>query len=54
VLRWHIHDHGVRVAPVRLAGEGPAVLLASHLAAHHTILIYREKGTAFSGASWHG
>jgi predicted enzyme related to lactoylglutathione lyase len=41
VLRWRIHDHGVRVAAVRLAGEGPAVLLASHLAAHHTILIYR-------------
>jgi hypothetical protein len=26
VLRWRIHDHGVRVAAVRLAGEGPAVL----------------------------
>jgi predicted enzyme related to lactoylglutathione lyase len=40
-LRWRIHDGGVRVAAVRLAGAGPAVLLASHLAAHQTILIYR-------------
>jgi len=42
-LRWRIHDGGVRVAAVRLAGVGPAVLLASHLAAHHTILIYRVR-----------
>jgi predicted enzyme related to lactoylglutathione lyase len=40
-LRWRIHDGDVRVAAVRLAGVGPAVLLASHLASHHTILIYR-------------
>ena len=40
-LRWRIHDGGVSVAAVRLAGVGPAVLLASHLAAHETILIYR-------------
>ena len=42
-LRWRIHDHGVQVAAVRLADAGPAVLLASHLAAHHTILIYRVR-----------
>ena len=42
-LRWRIHDGGVRVAAVRLAGVGPAVLLASHLAAHQTILIYRVR-----------
>ena len=29
------------MAAVRLAGVGPAVLLASHLAVHHTILISR-------------
>jgi len=40
-LRWRIHDGDVRVAAVRLAGVGPAILLASHLAAHDTILIYR-------------
>ena len=40
-LRWRIHDGDVRVAAVQLAGVGPAVLLASHLAADHTILIYR-------------
>jgi predicted enzyme related to lactoylglutathione lyase len=40
-LRWRIHDGGVRVAAVRLADVGPAVLLASHIAAHQTILIYR-------------
>jgi predicted enzyme related to lactoylglutathione lyase len=42
-LRWRIHDGGVQVAAVRLAGVGPAVLLASHLAAHQTILIYRVR-----------
>jgi predicted enzyme related to lactoylglutathione lyase len=40
-VRWHIHDDGVRVAAVRLAGAGPVTLLASHLEAGHTILIYR-------------
>jgi predicted enzyme related to lactoylglutathione lyase len=40
-LRWRIQDGDVRVAAVRLAGMGPAVLLASHIAAHQTILIYR-------------
>ena len=42
-LRWRIHNGGVRVAAVRLAGMGPAVLLASHIAAHQTILIYRVR-----------
>lgn len=40
-LRWRIHDGGVRVAAVRLTSSGPAVLLASHLEARDTILIYR-------------
>jgi predicted enzyme related to lactoylglutathione lyase len=40
-LRWRIHDGGVRVAAVRLAGVGPAVLLASHLEGRDSILIYR-------------
>jgi predicted enzyme related to lactoylglutathione lyase len=40
-LRWRIHDGGVWVAAVRLADAGPQVLLASHLDAHQTILIYR-------------
>jgi predicted enzyme related to lactoylglutathione lyase len=42
-LRWRIHDGGVWVAAVRLAGAGPPVLLASHLEAHHTLLIYRVR-----------
>jgi hypothetical protein len=40
-LRWRIRDGGVTVAAVRLSADGPLVLLASHLAAHTTILIYR-------------
>jgi predicted enzyme related to lactoylglutathione lyase len=40
-LRWKIHDGGVWVAAVRVSGVGPTVLLASHLAPHETILIYR-------------
>jgi predicted enzyme related to lactoylglutathione lyase len=40
-LRWRIHDGGVRVAAVQIAETGPLVLLASHLQAHETILIYR-------------
>jgi len=42
-LRWRIRDGGVTVAAVRLSDEGPLVLLASHLAAHQTILIYRVR-----------
>jgi predicted enzyme related to lactoylglutathione lyase len=45
-LRWRIHDGGVWVAAVRLAGAGPAVLLASHLEPRHTILIYRAHSLA--------
>ena len=40
-LRWRIRDGGVTVAAVALSPVGPLVLLASHLAAHQTILIYR-------------
>jgi predicted enzyme related to lactoylglutathione lyase len=39
--RWRIRDGGVQVAAVRLTEKGPLVLLASHLAPHHTILIFR-------------
>jgi predicted enzyme related to lactoylglutathione lyase len=42
-LRWRIHDAGVCVAAVRLAGSGPVTLLASHLEVGHTILIYRVR-----------
>jgi predicted enzyme related to lactoylglutathione lyase len=45
-LRWRIHDGGVRVAAVRLDGSGPPVLLASHLASHHALLIYRVRSIA--------
>jgi predicted enzyme related to lactoylglutathione lyase len=45
-LRWRIHDGGVRVAAVRLAGVGPAVLLASHLEGRDSILIYRVQDIA--------
>jgi len=40
-LRWRIRDGDVRVAAVRVAGNGPTVLLASHLESQQTILIYR-------------
>jgi predicted enzyme related to lactoylglutathione lyase len=42
-LRWRIHDGGVWVAAVRLAGDGPLTLLASHLDAGHSVLIYRVR-----------
>ena len=42
-LRWRIHDAGVWVAAVKLADAPPAVLLASHLEPHSTILIYRVR-----------
>ena len=42
-LRWRIHDGDVWVAAVRLAGSGPTVLLASHLDAQQTILIFRVR-----------
>lgn len=45
-LRWRIHDGGVWVAAVRLADAGPQVLLASHLEARQTILIYRVRNLA--------
>jgi predicted enzyme related to lactoylglutathione lyase len=45
-LRWRIHDGGVSVAAVTVADTGPQVLLASHLAAHQTILIYRVRNLA--------
>lgn len=40
-LRWRIHEGGVWVAAVRMAGAGPVVLLASHLEMGQAILIYR-------------
>jgi predicted enzyme related to lactoylglutathione lyase len=40
-LRWRIRDGGVTVGAVRVSADGPLVLLASHLARHETILIYR-------------
>ena len=45
-LRWRIHDGGVWVAAVRVAGTGPVVLLASHLESRQTILIYRVASIA--------
>ena len=42
-LRWRIRDGGVWVAAVKLADLAPAVLLASHLEPHQTILIYRAR-----------
>src|SRR5438552_17407502 len=47
-LRWRIRDGGVTVAAVRLSGDGPLVLLASHLAAGRTILIYRVTSLEFT------
>jgi predicted enzyme related to lactoylglutathione lyase len=40
-LRWRIRDGDVWVAAVQVAGNGPTVLLASHLEPQQTILIYR-------------
>lgn len=45
-MRWRIHDGGVWVAAVRVAGTGPVVLLASHLESRATILIYRAASIA--------
>jgi predicted enzyme related to lactoylglutathione lyase len=45
-LRWRIHDGGVRVAAIRIGETGPLVLLASHLQARETILIYRVPSIA--------
>ena len=45
-LRWRIHDAGVWVAAIKLADAPPAVLLASHLEPHQTILIYRVRSLA--------
>jgi predicted enzyme related to lactoylglutathione lyase len=56
-LQWRIHDGGVWVAAVRLAGGGPVTLLASHLEAGHAILIYRVRNieeirSRLSGHGW--
>ena len=40
-LRWRIRHGSVWVAALRVAGTGPALLLASHLAPRDLILIYR-------------
>jgi predicted enzyme related to lactoylglutathione lyase len=42
-LRWRIHNGGVWVGAIRIAGIGPVTLLASHLEAGQTVLIYRVK-----------
>src|SRR5206468_807042 len=42
-LRWRIRDGSTWVGAVRLAGVGPLVLLASHLDAGQTVLIYRVR-----------
>jgi predicted enzyme related to lactoylglutathione lyase len=56
-LRWRIRDGDVWVAAVRIAGSGPTVLLASHLEANQTILIYRvasieDVSRRLSSAGW--
>lgn len=56
-LRWRIRDGGVWVAAVRVAGNGPTVLLASHLEPQQTILIYRvssidDVSTRLVAAGW--
>jgi predicted enzyme related to lactoylglutathione lyase len=40
-LRWRIRDGNTCVAAVRLTGDGPLVVLASHLEPGQTVLIYR-------------
>ncbi|HJZ75659.1 MAG TPA: VOC family protein [Vicinamibacterales bacterium] len=45
-LRWRIRDGGVTVAAVQLCDAAPLLLLASHLAAKATILIYRVASLA--------
>ena len=40
-LRWRIRDGNTWVSAVRLARDGPLVLLANHLEPGHTVLIYR-------------
>jgi hypothetical protein len=42
-LLWRIHDGDTWVAAVRLVTPGPVVLLASHLAAGGSLLIYRTR-----------
>ena len=46
ILRWRIHHGDVWVAAITLTGTGPQVLLASHLEAGQTILIYRVSSVA--------
>lgn len=38
---WKVHAMGTAVARLRLAGEGPAILLSGHLEGDAPILIYR-------------
>jgi catechol 2,3-dioxygenase-like lactoylglutathione lyase family enzyme len=40
-LLWKIHDASTWVAAVRLVSDGPAVVLADHLAPGRGLLIYR-------------
>ena len=45
-LLWRIHEDATWVAAVRLANDGPAVVLADHLAPGHGLLIYRVRSLA--------
>lgn len=40
-LMWKIHAFGVWVACINISAEGPYILLADHIKAHDSILIYR-------------
>ena len=47
-LLWKIHDASTWVAAVRLTADGPAVVLADHLAPGRGLLIYRVRNLADS------
>lgn len=56
-LLWKIHDASTWVAAVRLAPDGPAVVLADHLAPGRGLLIYRvgnlaDSQRALVGRGW--
>jgi len=45
-LLWRIRDGDTWVAAIRLAGAGPLVLLANHLATGRGLLVYRTRSVA--------
>lgn len=45
-LLWRVREGETWVAAVRLAEQGPPLLLATHLQAGHGLLIYRVKNLA--------